>query len=301
MSRKKLGTLLTFLASVSVLVGCGGGGSSDQIQLISRQNNSGTYHYFREAVIGEDREFRLGSVDLSGSKDVVEMVAKTPNAIGYSGMGYATDEVKMLKLSQEPGGDAVAPSVENAKSGAYPLARALHIYIVGEPTGALEHYLNWIKSEEGQAIVEEMGYVPMEPEPMPSDAPPVDGTIKTAGSDTMVNVAQRWAEVYMQKYPNVDIQVSGGGSGTGIKQLIDGTIQMANASRDMKEEEKAQAAERNAGEVQEFTVGLDALAIYVHKDNPLDQISVQELGEIYGDGGSITTWAQLKGDAASGN
>jgi ABC-type phosphate transport system substrate-binding protein len=240
MSPKKLGILLTAVASVSVWVGCGGGGgSSDEIQVISRQNNSGTYHYFREAVMGDERELRLGSIDLSGSKDVVEMVAKTPNAIGYSGMGYATDEVKMLKLSQEPGGDAVSPSVENAKSGTYPLARALHIYIVGEPTGALAHYLSWIQSEEGQAIVEEMGYVPMEPKPMPSDAPPANGTIKTAGSDTMVNVAQRWAEVYMQKYPNVDIQVSGGGSGTGIKQLIDGTIQMANASRDMKEEERA--------------------------------------------------------------
>jgi ABC-type phosphate transport system substrate-binding protein len=298
MNRTSLGLLLGLLTTMPAFVGCGGG---DDIQRVSRQNNSGTYHYFREAVLGEDRELRLGSMDQSGSKDVVEMVAKTPNAIGYSGMGYATSEVKMLRLSQEPGGAAIAPTVEAAKDGSYPLARPLHIYTVGEPSGALKHYLEWIHAEEGQAILEEMGYVSTGVEPMTDDAPPEAGTIKTAGSDTMMNVAQRWAEVYMQKYPQVNIQVDGGGSGTGIKQLIDGTIQMANASRDMKPEEMEQAAERNAGEVSEFTVGLDALAIYVHKDNPIDEISIPELAEIYGEGGTITKWSQMKGNAESGN
>ena len=191
------------------------------------------------------------------------------------------------------GGTAVAPTSENAATGTYPLARGLYIYIVGEPTGALKHYLDWVRSSTGQAIVAEVGYVPVEAIEVTDNAPPPDGTIKIAGSDTMVNLAQAWAEEYMKLYQNVDIQVSGGGSGVGIKALIDGTVDMANASREMKDEERGQIAEKGAGEVAEYTVGLDALAVYVHPDNPLNEISLTELAEIYGDGGTTTTWSQL--------
>ena len=104
-------------------------------------------------VLGEN-EFKLGSIDQSGSKDVVELVSKTPNAIGYSGMGYATDEVKMLSVARDPGAEAVPPTADHAADGTYPLARGLYIYVMGEPTGALKHYLDWIRSPEGQAIVE---------------------------------------------------------------------------------------------------------------------------------------------------
>jgi ABC-type phosphate transport system substrate-binding protein len=283
------------IVSLVSLVGCGGAGgaASDEIIRVSRQNNSGTYQYFREAVLGEDREFKLGSRDQSGSKDVVDLVANTPNAIGYSGMGYATPEVKMLSVSAEAGGTPVAPTSENASNGTYPLARPLFLYVVGEPTGALKHYIEWIHSAEGQKVVEEIGYVPVEAVEVTDTANPPDGTIKIAGSDTMVNLAQAWAEEYMKKHANVDIQVSGGGSGVGIKALIDGTIDLADASREMKAAEKEQIAAKGHGEVKEYTVGLDALAIYVHKDNPLNSISLKELAEIYGDGGTFTNWSQL--------
>ena len=74
---------------------------ADEIIRVSRQSNSGTYVYFREAVLGKGRDFKLGSRDMQGSKDVVELVSKTPGAIGYSGMGYATPDVKMLARRQE--------------------------------------------------------------------------------------------------------------------------------------------------------------------------------------------------------
>ena len=147
------------------LIGCtidrssGGAGVSGEIVRVSRQNNSGTYAYFQEAVVGKDAFFKQGSIDQSGSKDVVELVAKTPNAIGYSGMGYATEHVKMLAVSKD-GEQPVPPTSENALSGTYPLARGLNIYIVGKATGAMKHYLDWIMSREGQTIVEEIGYVP---------------------------------------------------------------------------------------------------------------------------------------------
>lgn len=136
------------------------GGADLEITRVSRQNNSGTYAYFREAVLGKERDYKLGSIDQSGSKDVVALVSKTPGAIGYSGMGYATPEVKMLKISQEKGGSGAAPTVENAVSGSYPITRPLHIYTLGEPEGIVAEYLEWIMSGEGQDVVGELGYVP---------------------------------------------------------------------------------------------------------------------------------------------
>lgn len=134
---------------------------SDEIIRISRQSNSGTYHYFREALLGTARDFKLGSRDLHGSKDVVELIGKTPCAIGYSGMGYATDQVKMLRIAKKAGEPAYAPSIENTLKKTYPISRPLYIYTHGTPNEATKKYLDWILSRAGQKIVEQTGYVPL--------------------------------------------------------------------------------------------------------------------------------------------
>lgn len=138
------------------------GCSSDKIIRISRQSNSGTYFYFREALLGKDRDFKLGSLDLHGSKDVVEVVGRTHCAIGYSGMGYATDHVKMLKVATGPDATYYSPNLENVLAKSYPIARPLYMYSLGEPSGEAKAYLDWILSSEGQKIVEELGFVPLQ-------------------------------------------------------------------------------------------------------------------------------------------
>ena len=135
---------------------------SDDITRVSRQNNSGTYAYFREHVLGKNRDFKNGSIDQSGSKDVVALVSRTPTAIGYSGMGYKTNDVKWLKVSAKKGQPGIAPSIEAARSGTYPISRPLFVYTIGEPQGALKEFIDWCRAPEGQAIVAEMGYVPLE-------------------------------------------------------------------------------------------------------------------------------------------
>src|SRR5215475_5414506 len=129
------------------------GCQKDEMILVSRQSNSGTYHYFREAVLGKGADFKLGTLDLHGSKDVVELVSRTPCAIGYSGMGYATPNVKMLRIARKPGENAFAPNVENTQTGKYPIARPLYMYTRGEPKDAVKKYLKWVQSEAGQTIV----------------------------------------------------------------------------------------------------------------------------------------------------
>ena len=136
-------------------------GDKDEIIRISRQSNSGTYVYFKETVLAKGKEFKQGSLDLHGSKDVVELVGKTPSAIGYSGMGYATDHVKMLTVSQKDGAEAYKPSMENAMSKKYPIARPLFMYTLGTPEGAVKTYLEWCLGADGQKVVVDNGYIPV--------------------------------------------------------------------------------------------------------------------------------------------
>jgi phosphate transport system substrate-binding protein len=136
-------------------------GTSDQdIVRVSRQSSSGTYEFLREHVL-HNKDYKLGSRDMNGSKEVVELVSSTPTAIGYSGMGYATPAVKMLKVKKTAGDPAYEPSVANTLAKTYPIARSLQVYTLGEPQGAVKKYIDWMMSDAGQKVVEATGYVPL--------------------------------------------------------------------------------------------------------------------------------------------
>ena len=117
-------------------------------------------------------------------------------------------------------------------------------------------------------------------------------TITVKGSDTMVILAQRWAEDYMKTHGDVTIQVTGGGSGTGIAALLNGTTTLANSSRPIKGEEK-DAAHRNKREVVEFKTAMDGVAVVVNADNPVDHLTMKQVGMIYS--GYIGNWKQVGG------
>lgn len=117
-------------------------------------------------------------------------------------------------------------------------------------------------------------------------------SIQNKGSDTLVNVALAWAEAYGQIAPHVQIAVTGGGSGTGIAALINGTVEMANASRRIKEEEIAQA-EANGIEPMEHVVAGDAIAIVIHPSNPVEVLTIPQLSDIFS--GKIDNWRQVGG------
>jgi phosphate transport system substrate-binding protein len=149
------------------------GCQSDEIILVSRQNNSGTYTYFREAVLGNERDYKLGSRDMHGSKDVVDLVAKTPCAIGYSGLAYAIPEIHMPCLLNAAGA-CIAPTIDSALDGTYPISRPLFMYTRLAPEGAIKDYLDWILSTAGQCILLGEGYAPVHATSCP--APPTPNT-----------------------------------------------------------------------------------------------------------------------------
>ena len=118
-------------------------------------------------------------------------------------------------------------------------------------------------------------------------------TISLKGSDTMVQLGQRWAELYMQQHPDITIQVTAGGSGNGIAALIDGTTQICQASRSMKDAEKESLKTKRSLDVVETPVALDALAIYVHKDNAVQSLTMEQVAKIYL--GEVTDWKDVGG------
>ncbi|MGB5763219.1 MAG: phosphate ABC transporter substrate-binding protein [Sedimenticolaceae bacterium] len=135
------------------------GCDSDEIVVVSRQNNSGTYVTFRDVVLGKEK-YRSGTLDMHGSKDVVDLVEKTPCAIGYSGLAYATDHIKLGCISTA-GAPCVTPSVATASDGSYPISRSLLMYTNGEPQGDIKEYMDFILSDKGQCIIADQGYAPI--------------------------------------------------------------------------------------------------------------------------------------------
>lgn len=140
----------------TVVPGC----KDNKIIRISRQSNSGTYQYFREAVLGEKRDFKTGSMDLNGSRESIDLVEKTPCAVGYSGMGYLNKNVKALCVTTADG-KCVLPTIETATDKSYPIARELYMYTSGEPSVAVKAYMDWTQGEAAKVIILKSGYVPV--------------------------------------------------------------------------------------------------------------------------------------------
>jgi phosphate transport system substrate-binding protein len=143
------------------------GGEDRPIVRVSRETNSGTHVYFLEQVLrlGQKDNKTMFSTDtmlLPSSEGIISEVRQNPNAIGYDGLGYVTPDVKVIAVAQDEGGHYVSPSAESVNQGSYPIARELYMYTAGQPSSAIQQYLDWIISPTGQNIVTENGFVPIQ-------------------------------------------------------------------------------------------------------------------------------------------
>ncbi len=140
------------------------GGEDRPIVLLSRESNSGTYVYFLENVIRQGQKsdllFSPDTLLMPSSEGISVEVRQNPNAIGYDGLGYVTDDQKMVPVAVDAASPYVLPSVATVNDGSYPVSRALYIYTAGDPQGQVKTYLDWILGE-GQAIVPTLGFVPL--------------------------------------------------------------------------------------------------------------------------------------------
>ena len=140
----------------TIVPGC----QDNQIIRVSRQSNSGTFQYFREAILGKKKDLKLGSMDLNGSKEGIDLVEKTPCSIGYSGMGYLSKHVKALCVSKTKDSECIEPNLKNAISKSYPISRDLYMYTLGTPSKFIQEYMDWTQSPEAEQITIKAGYVP---------------------------------------------------------------------------------------------------------------------------------------------
>jgi len=142
------------------------GGEDRPIVRLSRETNSGTHVYFLETVLrlGQKDKKTLFSTDtllLASSEGIINEVRQNPNAIGYDGLGYVPKDLKMIAIARQKGESYILPSIATVNNNTYPIARDLYMYTAGQPVGAVAAYLDWILSDEAQAIVAELGFVPV--------------------------------------------------------------------------------------------------------------------------------------------
>ncbi len=135
------------------------GGPDKKIVLYGRENNSGTYSYFKEHVL-ENKDFAPQVQTLAGTAAVVSAVKNDELGIGYGGIAYHTG-VRALKVKKTDDAPAITPSLATAQDGSYPLSRFLYFYTAGEPTGATKKLVDWVTSPSGQSVIEDVGYYPL--------------------------------------------------------------------------------------------------------------------------------------------
>ena len=258
-----------------------GGAASGPITVVSREDGSGTRGAFVELIGVEDEEGNdMTTVDaeISNSTEVViQSVAGNTGAIGYISLGSLDDTVKGVKI------DGVEPTAENIENGSYTVSRPFNVATKGELTNeAAQDFMNYIMSEEGQAIVAE-DYIPVaDVEAFESNG--ASGSVTISGSSSVSPLMQKLIEGYNAVNPNVDIELQTSDSTTGMTDAINGMSDIGMASRELKQEEL------DAGLVN-TVIATDGIAIIVNNEAPIEDLTTEQVRDIYL--GNVTDWSEV--------
>lgn len=258
------------------------GGAEGEINVVSREDGSGTRGAFIELTGVEDdsgdNTFN-GAVIQNSTNGVMSTVSTDPQSIGYASLGSVDQTVKAIKV------DGVEATVEDIKSGAYPIARPFNIVYQQDGLDEIGQALvDFIFSEEGQAVVEGEGYIAAIDDLAPYDGPEgLSGQFTIGGSTSVAPVMHKIIEAFNQINPDVEFDVQETGSGAGVTGAIEGTIQLGMASRELKEEEEA--------EIYGEPIAIDGIAVIVSPDNPVEDISLENLKNIFT--GEVRNWEEI--------
>ena len=288
MKKSRLAKVLTLgLAAVMMfsLASCGGGGDSaggEDITVVSREEGSGTRDAFTEltGVLADDVDNTVDTAEISNSTSVViQSVAGNSAAIGYISLGSLDDSVKAVQV------DGVDATVENVTSGDYKLQRPFNIVTNGEVSELAQDFINYIMSSDGQAIIEEEGYIMTDENAPAYEASGLTGTITLAGSTSVSPVMEVLADEYKALNSGVTIEIQQTGSGAGIQSTIEGVCDIGMASRALEDEEAAEGLESQ-------TIALDGIAVIVNNDNAVEDLTTEQIMNIFI--GEITNWSEVE-------
>ncbi|MGN0532461.1 MAG: substrate-binding domain-containing protein [Eubacterium sp.] len=287
-SGKKVLAVIGAVAIVgTVLAGCSAANSGKDkdtasITVISREEGSGTRDAFvelMEIVDENDNDITTQTAEITNSTSVMtSTVAGNKSAIGYVSLGSLSEEVKALQL------DGVAPSTETVKSGDYKLQRPFNIaYIDGSLSDVAKDFVSYIMSTEGAKIINSEGYISTDTTATYS-ASGKKGTVTLAGSTSVAPLMNVLADEYKALNPDVKIEIQESGSSAGIQSAIEGAVDIAMSSRDLKDDE--------AKTLQATQIALDGIAVIANKENSISNITSQQVKQVYT--GEITSWSEIK-------
>ena len=279
--KKKL-TLV--LSAMMLLTGCGDI-SHTSITPVSREDGSGTRGAFVELFDiqekdenGEKMDMTTDLAEITNSTAVMLLtVTGNKNAIGYISMGSMNDAVKTLEI------DGVKATFENIKNGSYQVARPFNIATKADVSPAAQDFINYILSEEGQAVVEDSGYI-SEGNTGKYKPTSAKGNVVVSGSSSVAPVVEKIKEAYEAINHNVTIEMQQSDSTIGMNSLKEGMCDIGLASRQLKESELA------AGLIP-TVIALDGIAVVVNHENPVDGLKSEEVKAIYM--GEIDEWTEI--------
>ena len=289
--RKLLSLLVVAILSLSLLSACtpaddvedngaDSSGNDQTINLVSREDGSGTRGAFVEIVgVEEDGEdaTSLEAVIQNSTNGVLTTVAGDEYSIGYASIGSLNDTVKAIKV------DGVEASADNVQTGDFPIQRPFNVAWQEGISDLAQDFLDFMISEEGQEAVEEAGFIQVENNG-PYEGSDMEGDIVVGGSTSVTPAMELLAEAYEELHENVTVEVHSTGSGAGMTGALDGTLDIGMASRELKDEE--------AAELESLVMAIDGIAIITHLDNPIEDISLDQVKQVFL--GEITNWGELE-------
>ena len=260
--------------------------ASHSVSIITREDGSGTKSAFMELLGLKGKDDPEEATIQNGTAAVLAEVGNNMYAIAYDSLGYVTEDVKLLQV------DGVEPTIENIKSGEYAISRPLNVvYKTADIEGSPLYldYLSFLSSSQAQLIISEEGYVSIVDGAQTYAAPetPLSGTIQISGSTSLQPLMILLAEAYEQLNGNVSIEVAGGGSGTGYENAENGVSAFGMISEEF--------ASEKAPSCVYSTVAKDGIGIIVNLDNPVEDISLEDLSRLYDVDASpdISSWSEL--------
>ena len=256
------------------------------INVVSREDGSGTRGAFIELFGIEEKNDAGEKVDMTteaaqitnNTSVMMTTVAGDTSSIGYISLGSLNDTVKAVKI------DGAEASVDNVKAGEYKVTRPFNIVTKDGLSESAQDFVDYILSTEGQAVVEEAGYIPLDGTEAYSGKAGSDKVV-VAGSSSVTPVMEKLAEAYKKLNPDANIEVQQSDSTTGVTSTVDGLCDIGMASRELKEEESSQG-------VTATEIATDGIAVIVNNDNPTEELTSDQVKDIFT--GAVTDWSELQ-------
>ncbi len=275
----KVKKVAIFAASVCLAAGvCAAGASGckktgfsadKNITVVTRDAESGTRNAFMEIIGLKDKPNVSNALALTSTGAVLQEVASNLYAIGFDSLGYVTDAVKILKVN------GVYPTVAGIKDASYSISRPLSIVYKAETieNGVNKAFYDFLLSSTAQTIVSEEGYANLDAPTEYTVQPNLSGQINVSGSTSLEPLMKKLRDKFRTLQPNVTITVSGGGSGQGLSDAENGVSAFGMISKVFKQ--------ADAPSCTSTTVAFDGIAVIVNKENPLEDITLEQLKNIY--------------------